>query len=52
MMASMAKLKAGRLTREVADSCLQYWGGNGFMWEEKWIMPFIFLSKGNKWLIL
>ena len=33
MMASMAKLKAGRLTREVADSCLQYWGGNGFMWE-------------------
>lgn len=30
-MASMAKLKAGRLTREVADSCLQFWGGNGFM---------------------
>lgn len=33
MLASMAKLKAGRLTREVADSCLQYWGGNGFMWD-------------------
>lgn len=32
-LASMAKLKAGRLSREVADSCLQYWGGNGFMWE-------------------
>ena len=30
-LASMAKLKAGRLLREVADSCLQYWGGMGFM---------------------
>lgn len=30
-LASMAKLKAGRLTREVADSCLQYYGGMGFM---------------------
>jgi citronellyl-CoA dehydrogenase len=29
-LASMAKLKAGRLGREVADSCLQYWGGMGF----------------------
>jgi citronellyl-CoA dehydrogenase len=29
-LASMAKLKAGRLAREVADSCLQYWGGMGF----------------------
>ncbi|XP_072020791.1 probable acyl-CoA dehydrogenase 6 [Amphiura filiformis] len=29
-LASMAKLKAGRLTREVTDSCLQYWGGMGF----------------------
>ena len=28
--ASMAKLKAGRLAREVTDSCLQYWGGMGF----------------------
>ena len=27
----MAKLKAGRLSREVSDSCLQYWGGMGFM---------------------
>jgi citronellyl-CoA dehydrogenase len=30
-LASMAKLKAGRLCREVSDSCLQYWGGMGFM---------------------
>ncbi|MBV1919355.1 MAG: acyl-CoA dehydrogenase family protein [Pseudomonadales bacterium] len=33
LKASMAKLKAGRLAREVSDSCLQYWGGNGFMWD-------------------
>ena len=33
LLASMAKLKAGRLMREVTDSCLQYWGGMGFMWE-------------------
>jgi citronellyl-CoA dehydrogenase len=32
-LASMAKLKAGRLIREVSDSCLQYWGGMGFMWD-------------------
>ncbi|MFL6714059.1 MAG: acyl-CoA dehydrogenase family protein [Sulfurifustis sp.] len=32
-LASMAKLKAGRLIREVADSCLQYYGGMGFMSE-------------------
>ena len=31
--ASMAKLKAGRLIREVTDSCLQYWGGMGYMWD-------------------
>ena len=30
-LASMAKLKAGRLLRQVSDSCLQYWGGMGFM---------------------
>jgi citronellyl-CoA dehydrogenase len=30
-LASMAKLKAGRLSREAADSCLQYWGGMGYM---------------------
>ena len=32
-LASMAKLKAGRLSREVADSCMQYWGGMGFTWD-------------------
>ncbi|HML07680.1 MAG TPA: acyl-CoA dehydrogenase family protein [Xanthobacteraceae bacterium] len=30
-LASMAKLKAGRMRREVSDSCLQYFGGMGFM---------------------
>ncbi|MDT3737548.1 MAG: acyl-CoA dehydrogenase family protein [Denitratisoma sp.] len=33
MLASMAKLKVGRLGREVADSCLQFWGGMGYVWE-------------------
>lgn len=30
LFASMLKLKAGRLVREVTDSCLQFWGGMGF----------------------
>ncbi len=34
-LASMAKLTAGRLMREVTDSCLQYWGGMGFMSESE-----------------
>jgi citronellyl-CoA dehydrogenase len=34
-LASMCKLKAGRLLREVSDSCLQYWGGMGFTWENQ-----------------
>ncbi|GFR60027.1 short-chain specific acyl-CoA dehydrogenase, mitochondrial [Elysia marginata] len=29
-LASMCKLKAGRLVRETSDKCLQYWGGMGF----------------------
>jgi citronellyl-CoA dehydrogenase len=33
MLASMCKLKAGRIAREITDSCLQFWGGQGFMWE-------------------
>jgi citronellyl-CoA dehydrogenase len=33
LLASMAKLKAGRLSREVGDSCLQFWGGMGFTWD-------------------
>lgn len=32
-LATMVKLKAGRLAREVSDACLQYWGGNGYMWD-------------------
>jgi citronellyl-CoA dehydrogenase len=34
-LASMAKLKAGRLVRQVSDECLQYWGGMGFTWENQ-----------------
>jgi citronellyl-CoA dehydrogenase len=33
MLASMAKLKAGRMMRLVTDGCLQYWGGAGYLWE-------------------
>ncbi len=32
-LASMAKLKAGRLAREVADWCIQFMGGMGYAWE-------------------
>jgi len=32
-LASMAKLKAGRLSREVPDACLQFWGGMGYTWD-------------------
>lgn len=31
--ASMAKLLVGRLSRKVPDTCLQYFGGMGFMWD-------------------
>jgi citronellyl-CoA dehydrogenase len=34
-LASMAKLKAGRLLRIVPDACLQYWGGMGYTWENR-----------------
>ena len=33
LKASMAKLKTGRLAREVSDACLQFWGGMGYMWD-------------------
>ena len=33
MLASICKLKAGRIAREITDTCLQFWGGQGFMWE-------------------
>ncbi|MFC7543811.1 acyl-CoA dehydrogenase family protein [Siccirubricoccus deserti] len=32
-LASMCKLKAGRLSREVADWCMQFMGGQGYAWE-------------------
>ncbi len=35
-LASMAKLKGGRLLREIIDGCLQYWGGMGYV-TETWI---------------
>ena len=31
LLASMAKLKAGRLSRTLPDKCLQFWGGMGFV---------------------
>jgi citronellyl-CoA dehydrogenase len=34
-LASMAKLKAGRLNRSVPDGCLQFWGGMGYTLENK-----------------
>ena len=30
LLASMSKLKAGRLCRELTDGCLQFWGGMGY----------------------
>jgi citronellyl-CoA dehydrogenase len=39
-MATIAKLKAGRLGREVADWCLQFHGGIGYM-EETWTTRFM-----------
>ncbi|MFH1793323.1 MAG: acyl-CoA dehydrogenase family protein [Pseudomonadota bacterium] len=32
-LASMAKLKTGRLARELTDTCLQYWGGMGYTFD-------------------
>ena len=32
-LASMAKLKSGRLARIVPDALLQYWGGMGYTWD-------------------
>jgi citronellyl-CoA dehydrogenase len=36
---TVAKLKAGRLEREVADACVQFHGGVGYM-EESWVAGF------------
>ncbi|MCP5040908.1 MAG: acyl-CoA dehydrogenase [bacterium] len=38
--ATIAKIKAGRLSREVADWCLQFHGGLGYM-EETWTARFL-----------
>lgn len=38
--ATVAKLMAGRLAREVADTCLQFHGGMGYM-EETWTARFL-----------
>jgi len=32
-LASMAKLKAGRLSREITDWCMQFQGGMGYTWD-------------------
>ena len=34
-LASMAKLKAGHLGRQVPDTCMQFWGGMGYTWDNK-----------------
>lgn len=33
LLASMAKLKSARLSRVITDSCLQYFGANGYTWD-------------------
>lgn len=38
--ATVAKLKAGRLERDVADTCIQFHGGVGYM-EETWTAGFL-----------
>jgi citronellyl-CoA dehydrogenase len=44
--AAIAKYKAGRLTRDVADWCLQFHGGIGYM-EETWTARFLRDSRLN-----
>lgn len=34
-LATTCKLKAGRLSRDIADGCLQFWGGMGFTAESE-----------------
>ncbi|MDT0496406.1 acyl-CoA dehydrogenase family protein [Algiphilus sp. W345] len=33
MLVSMAKFKVGQLGQAVPSACLQFWGGQGFMWD-------------------
>jgi citronellyl-CoA dehydrogenase len=44
--ATVAKLMAGRISREVADTCLQFYGGMGYM-EETWTARFFRDSRLN-----
>lgn len=37
-MASMCKLKAGRLARELTDSCMQFWVRNGLPYKRSQVM--------------
>jgi citronellyl-CoA dehydrogenase len=49
-MATIAKLKAGRLAREVADVCVQYHGGMGYaedMWVERYYRDVRLISIGG-----
>jgi citronellyl-CoA dehydrogenase len=34
-LASMVKLKVGQLTQTIPSACLQFWGGAGFMAENR-----------------
>lgn len=50
LFASMLKLKAGRLARELTDTCLQFWGGMGFTSEvdiSRYFRDFRLLSIGG-----
>jgi citronellyl-CoA dehydrogenase len=33
LLASFAKLKAGQLSNRIPTECLQFWGGQGYMWD-------------------
>jgi citronellyl-CoA dehydrogenase len=33
LLASFAKLKAGQLSNRIPSECLQFWGGQGYMWD-------------------
>ena len=46
-LVSMAKYKAGKLSRVVADECLQFWGGMGYAAEtpiSRYFRCFLFLQ--------
>lgn len=35
LLAAMAKMQSGQLARKVPDQCLQFFGGQGYMWESE-----------------